>query len=206
MYRKAIIKTLLLAMISVTGILAGPCTKAAWAQVLVVGPDNDPRIEATREAVAFWNRTLSELGLSFRLGAVSHSSKTIPADYLRTLSAQVLGGGRSGPFSADVQALPGNIVVALSDGDFVSFTARGQSKTLIGIRSNRLYPLTLPNVPRNVIAHELGHAIGLRHNSDPAMLMCGRPAPCRPDAFKSATSRFFPLTDSDKAQLTRMYR
>ena len=113
---------------------------------------------------------------------------------------------RSGPFSADVQALPGNIVVALSDGDFVSFTARGQSKTLIGIRSNRLYPLTLPNVPRNVIAHELGHAIGLRHNSDPAMLMCGRPAPCRPDAFKSATSRFFPLTDSDKAQLTRMYR
>jgi len=40
--------------------------------------------------------------------------------------------------------------------------------------------MNLPNVARNVIARELGHAIGLGHNSDPTMLMCGRPAPCRP--------------------------
>ncbi len=205
MDRKAILRTLLLAIIS-AGLLAGPGAKDARAQVLVVGPDNDPRIEATREAAAFWNRTLSELGLSFRLGGVTHLNKIIPADYLQTTSAQVLGGGRSGPFSPEVQALPGRIIVALSDGDLVSFTARGQSKTLIGIRSYRLYPLTLPNVPRNVIARELGHAIGLRHNSDPARLMCGRPAPCRPDAFKSASGRFFPLTEQDKAQLARMYR
>lgn len=46
-------------------------------------------------------------------------------------------------------------------------------------------PLTLANVARNVIAHELGHAIGLGHNNDAAKLMCGRPAPCRPDVFRS---------------------
>jgi hypothetical protein len=56
--------------------------------------------------------------------------------------------------------------------------------------------MSLPNVPRNVIAHELGHAIGLGHNSDPAMLMCGRPASCRPGLFASQTPHYFPLSSA----------
>ena len=58
---------------------------------------------------------------------------------------------------------------------------------------------------RNVIAHELGHAIGLRHNADATKLMCGRPAPCRPDAFAADTPRYFPLTAEEKARLLAMY-
>ena len=103
--------------------------------------------------------------------------------------------------------MPGDLIVVLSEGDFISFAARSLSgaKVVVGIRSHRIYPLTLPNVVRNVIAHELGHAIGLRHNDDPTTLMCGRPAPCRPADFQSQTERFFPLTKAEKERLMTMY-
>ena len=84
-------------------------------------------------------------------------------------------------------------------------TVPDSAQALAAIRSHLQWPLKLPNVARNVIAHELGHAIGLGHNDDPAMLMCGRPAPCRPDAMQSDTPRIFPLTAGEREELRRMY-
>jgi len=160
-----------------------------------------------REAVDFWNRTFAELGTPFRLGSVTDTTAAMPTGELQALSAKVLS--RTGPPEVPerIHQFSGDLVVALSDGDFVSFAARWPKlgKAVVGIRSAQLPPLTLPNVARNVIAHELGHAIGLGHNSDPAMLMCGRPAPCRPDAFSSLSARFFPLTAEEKARLLSMY-
>jgi hypothetical protein len=66
-------------------------------------------------------------------------------------------------------------------------------------------PRSLPNVLHNLVAHEMGHALGLRHNDDPTMLMCGRPAPCRPGEWVSPTKRFFPLTEADKANLRQRW-
>jgi hypothetical protein len=37
------------------------------------------------------------------------------------------------------------------------------------------------------------------------MLMCARPAPCRPALFASKRARYFPLTPDEKAKLKQMY-
>lgn len=56
--------------------------------------------------------------------------------------------------------MPGDIIVALSEAEFVSFTAPVGTKVLVGIRNGRSIPLRLANVALNVVAHELGHANG----------------------------------------------
>ena len=48
-------------------------------------------------------------------------------------------------------------------------------------------------------------AIGVGHNNDASKLMCGRPATCRPDAFRSNTERFFPLLEEEKQILLKLY-
>jgi hypothetical protein len=185
-------------------------TVAPWAvvpNITVLGGANDPRVPLVREAVDYWNRTFAEIGTPFRLGAVSVNAGVVPTDRLQALSNAVVSGGRVLEMPPELDNVGGNIVVALSDGDFISFAHRWpeRQKALVAIKSDRFYPLRLPNVARNVIAHELGHAIGFGHNSDPAMLMCGRPASCRPDAFASPTEHFFPLTTTEKAMLVALY-
>jgi hypothetical protein len=155
-----------------------PLTKVP--RVFIAG-GGDARVALVHAAVAHWNGILAGIGSSFGLGPVSQ------------------GGSASGQ--------PGEIVVVLSDAEFVSHVNRlpGGNGAVVMIRNMNSPPTSLPNVMRNVIAHELGHAIGLPHNSNPALLMCGRPAPCRPALFSSQTAHYFPLSGAERSKLLAMY-
>jgi hypothetical protein len=171
--------------------------------VTVVGADPaDPRWQATEEAIEFWTRELVDTGMALGLGPIARLIQPVPDEALRELSAWI-GNMTGQPIPGELAKLPGDIIIVLSSADFVSFGMQWSSarKGLVALKRTDASPMSLPNVPRNVAAHELGHVLGLRHNSDPATLMCGRPAPCRPDLFRSDTKRFFPLTPEDRAAL-----
>jgi hypothetical protein len=155
-----------------------PLTKVP--RVLIAG-GGDARVQLVHAAVSHWNGIFAGIGSGFRLGPVSQ------------------GGNAAGQ--------PGEIVVVLSDGEFVSHVNRlsGGNGAVVMIRNMNGPPTSLPNVMRNVIAHELGHAIGLPHNSNPALLMCGRPAPCRPALFTSQSPHYFPLSGAERSRLLAMY-
>ncbi|MCA1590435.1 MAG: hypothetical protein LC734_08620 [Acidobacteria bacterium] len=174
--------------------------------VIVIYADKDERIGLVDEAIAFWNKTFEEVGSGFRLSKASTLRKVIPESDLQALSLSTVGDGQVA-FPKVFLELPGDLNIFLGNSEFISFASPfdQNGKRVIGIRATKFPPLNLPNVARNVIIHEIGHAIGLGHNPDPAMLMCGRPSPCRPALFASHEARVFPLTAEEKKQLRRMY-
>jgi hypothetical protein len=204
-------KHVMVCILVVAGLTADVAHAQLWRYVpniTVVSPAGDSRLRAVDEAVAFWNRTLEEIGSGFRLGPVTRVVRPIPEEALQQLSGSMLNDrGRPANFPAALRDLPGDLTIFLAESEFVSFASpfNENSKKVVGIRGTSFPPMNLPNVPRNVVAHELGHAIGLRHNSDPTMLMCGRPAPCRPGLFRSDQPRMFPLSRDERHWLLTMY-
>ena len=207
--------TILCLLLAVAGVAANTAAHAQFAVpwrhaptlAAISSAEGDPRLGLVDEAVAFWNKTLEEIGSGFRLPPAERLVKPVPEDALQVLSRSIVGGSRPVDVPPALRDPPRDLTIMLADSDFVSFAGPfdATAKRVVGIRGSHLPPMNLPNVARNVIAHELGHAIGLGHNDDPAKLMCGRPASCRPGLFRADEPRLFPLTDDEKRQLLRMY-
>lgn len=187
-------------------------TCSAWDKIPTIAisaPEGDARIGLALEAIDFWNEQLAEIEVPFRLGSVIHTIGLVPDEYLVQASETLLSGGPGTPPSRlpDTVRTQADLIVAISNAQFLAFghcpRPGSEQPVIVGIGIHRA--MHMPNVDRNVIAHELGHAIFLGHNSDPTTLMCGRPAPCRPAAFQSEEERFFPLSEQDKLRLRSLY-
>jgi hypothetical protein len=78
-----------------------------WRQTLtvtVIAAEGDHRLALVDEAVAFWNKTLEELGSGFRLGPITHVVRPIPEEALQELSRAVVEGPR--PVKAPARCRP----------------------------------------------------------------------------------------------------
>jgi hypothetical protein len=178
-------------------------------RITIIGDPNDSRIPPAREAIDHWNHQFLRLRRRTHFDSAAVGSDSIPDELLRAGSSEVVVGRGPGTsrLLATLSNVPADIVIALSQTDLISFSVRWRagSRGVVGVRRSDIPPLSLPNTVRNVIAHELGHVLGLDHNGDVTTLMCGRPAACRPAAFASASVRFFPLTVADEKRLQKRW-
>jgi hypothetical protein len=191
---------------------SAPTDKPYWSawrwrpSITAVAGEGDPQLPAIHQARNFWNAELSKIRTLFSLGPVKYMTGDLRVkDFRRPFTARDL--------PEPLRAIDGDIIVALSDGPFEAFTNVWISplKVLIQFQSDDTYPMTspntwpmtTPNTAPNIVAHELGHAIGLPHNANPTALMCGLAETRCTRNYPN--QGFLPLTASDEARLAELY-
>ena len=179
--------------------------------VIVVQNADDARIAQTQEAIGFWNTTLAELDVAVRLResvlVVGSPAGRLIETFARFVSQR--GGripkGTSGPQPPSaLSELTGDVVVLLSRQPLLPFAwpLIGSPDYFVAIRAPEPRRPNDAIVLRNIIAHELGHTLGLTHHRTSITLICG---PCSSVAAADNTLEWLPLTDVDRERLRALH-
>jgi Matrixin len=173
-------------------------------EVVVISAADDDRLPAVREAVDFWNAEFSKLGSPFRFGSLAHVVETVPAYGVSELRSSWETKTFTHVANILSQMAPtGDVIVALfNDIESGAFTSEipDRQKVMVAISKFRLHPLP-GAATRNVVAHELGHALGLGHNDEANTLMSGK----RRSWYSIPSEGFLPLTEGERITLFAMY-
>ena len=179
--------------------------------IVIVADEGDPRVGYVRDAMMFWNRTLADLGLSVRLSEVElavaprgHRSIETFARFVSQRGGRVPKGVSGPQPPLELRELGGDVVMLLSVQPLLPFAwpLVGSPGYFVAIRSVQARRPNDNTVLRNVIAHELGHTLGLIHNRGGASLMCG---PCSALAVGSRPDGWLSLTDRDRSRLRQLH-
>ncbi len=171
---------------------------------VLVADREDDRISMVVDAAAFWNRAASAVEFA---SAFADPLLVSPPEGLRPFEnyAHQLSQLAGRLHSSDPGPAPPPALVGLDAEVVVLLSAQNLMPFAWPYGDDRRYFVAVPSgdesedVTRNVIAHELGHVLGLKHIREPGVLMC---QPCDTSSARSGGQpRFLPLTDLDRERL-----
>jgi hypothetical protein len=167
---------------------------------VIVSEESDPRVQAVHEARDFWNAELLNLGIAFRLGAITRVDGR--PDIKESVEKYKRDPANSFRLWETLRKINGDVIVVMCDDGINPFTTGRLSprKLLVAIPDVKAYKRQKSKW-LNDTAHEFGHVIGLGDNTNPKTLMCSSALWCS----GYPADGILALRDSEKALLIELY-